>query len=128
MEVIKKVGIWMDHSSAHVMEFTDEIKTVHVDSKFTHHDKVATLARSENVMHHKEHDGQMAYYKHLGEVILNYQEVLLFGPTDAKKELHNHLATDHHFDGIKIEVLSADKMTEHQEHAFVRDHFSKAQH
>lgn len=116
----------MDHSNAHLMEFADEIKTIHVDSKFTHQDRSDTLAKSEHVMHNKEHHGQMEFYKHLGEVILNYEEVLLFGPTDAKRELHNHLATDHHFAGIKIDVKDSDKMTEGQERAFVKDHFNHA--
>ncbi len=31
-----------------------------------------------------------------------------------------------HFDKIKIETMQADKMTENQEHAFVRDYFSKS--
>jgi len=33
-----------------------------------------------------------------------YQEVVLFGPTDAKNELSNMVKTDHLFDEIKIEV------------------------
>jgi len=34
------------------------------------------------------------------------------------------LKTDHHFDKIKIEVKSTDKMTEMEQHAFVKDHFA----
>ena len=75
--------------------------------------------------HNKEQHQQSAYYKKLGEAIKRYDEVVLFGPTNAKVELRNHLKKDHHFDKIKIEVESADKMTEHQEHAFVRNHYSK---
>jgi hypothetical protein len=49
--------------------------------------------------------------------------VVLFGPTDAKKELLNLVKTDHLFEGIKIEVKNSDKMTEDQMHTFVRDYF-----
>ncbi|MBK8348850.1 MAG: hypothetical protein IPL08_15010 [Saprospiraceae bacterium] len=49
--------------------------------------------------------------------------VLLFGPTDAKAELLHLIQADHHFDKIKFEVKSTDKMTENQENAFVKDYF-----
>jgi hypothetical protein len=48
----------------------------------------------------------------------------LFGPTNAKTELINKLKEDHHFDEVKIEVKSADKMTENQQQAFVLEHFN----
>ncbi len=121
-----KLGIWMDHSTAHLMEFTAEpIETKIIDSKFTHQEKEQSLGKSEHVMHNKEQHLQHDFYKHLGEKIRGYTEVLLFGPTDAKVELFNVLRADHNFEKIKIEVEQADKMTENQQHAFVRNHFSK---
>jgi hypothetical protein len=126
MATTKKLGIWMDHSSAHLMEFTtDPIETKTIESKFTHQVKELSLDKGENRMHNKEQHQQAEYYKKLGGIIRNYKEVLLFGPTDAKTELHNTLSADHHFEKVKIEVKQADKMTENQQHAFVRDHFSK---
>lgn len=116
----------MDHSSAHLLEFTSEATAAEVlESEFTHQDKQETLAKSEHVMHNKEQHQQAAFYKDLGKTILKYDEVLLFGPTDAKTELFNVLKADHQFDHIKLEVQSADKMTENQEYAFVKDYFSK---
>ncbi len=115
----------MDHSNAHLMEFTtDPIETKTLESKFTHEEKEQSLGKSENLMHNKEQHEQATYYKELGEIIRNYKEVLLFGPTNAKMELFNTLKTDQLFADIKIEVESADKMTENQQHAFVREHFS----
>jgi len=127
MTVSKRLGIWMDHSNAHLMEFTsDPIKTTNIDSKFTHEEKVLAQDKSEGLMHHKEQQEQSAYYKRLGETISHYDEVLLFGPTDAKVELFNILKADHLFNHIKINVKQADKMTEHQQHAFVKENFSKS--
>ena len=76
-------------------------------------------------MHNKEQHEQLAYYKAIAAVIKNYEEVLLFGPTDAKTELFNLLKADHHFDKINIETKHADKMTENQQHAFVKEYFFK---
>lgn len=125
MTTVKKLGVWTDHSSAHLIEFTtDTIETKIIESKFTHQEKENSLGKSENLMHNKEQHQQSEYYKKLGETIRNYEEVLLFGPTDAKVELFNVLKADHRFAKIKIEIKQTDKMTENQQHAFVREHFS----
>jgi hypothetical protein len=125
MTTTKSAGIWMDHSNAHVMEFTtDPIKTTNIESAFTAQAKEESLEKSEHLMHNKEQHQQSAYYKKLSDVIKTFNRVLLFGPTNAKAELFNILRTDGQFKNIKIEVLQADHMTAPQEHAFVRNHFS----
>ncbi|MBC8046048.1 MAG: hypothetical protein H7Y00_04585 [Fimbriimonadaceae bacterium] len=127
MTKAKNLGIWMDHSSAHIMEFTmDPIESKTIESKFTHEVKEHSLGKGENLMHNKEQHQQSEYYKKLGEVIKNYDEVILFGPTSAKAELFNILKEDHLFAKIKIEIKQTDRMTENQQHAFVRDYFSKS--
>jgi hypothetical protein len=127
MTTARYLGIWMDHSSAHLMEFSiDSIETKTVESKFTHEAKENSLNKSEQLMHNKEQHQQAEYYRKLGEIIRNYEAVILFGPTDAKVELFNILKDDHHFAKTKIEVKQTDKMTENQQHAFVREYFLKS--
>ncbi len=55
----------------------------------------------------------------------SFAEVVLFGPTNAKSELYNSLRQNHQFDNAKMEVINSDKMTDHQQHEFVRDYFKK---
>jgi len=120
----KKLGIWMDHSIAHLIEFTNgSIEPKTIMSKFTHDVKIHSLHQSEHVMHNKEQQQQAEYYGKIGEVINNYGEVILFGPTDAKTELFNILESNRNFEKIKIVVKQTDKMTENQQHAFVNDYF-----
>ncbi len=76
-------------------------------------------------MHNKEQQQQEAYYKEIANEILKYDHVLLFGPTNAKSELHNYLNKDLHFERVKVDVESADNMTANEKAAFVKDHFSK---
>lgn len=124
----KNLGICMDHSSAHMMEITtDPMETKTLVSPFDNEEKKDSLAKSEYTMHNKEQQVQGAFYSKIGDVIKNYDAVLLFGPTTAKQELNNILKQDHHFEKIKIVVMDTDKMTEHQQHAYVRDFFSKHQ-
>ena len=125
MTTTKKLGIWMDHASAHVMEVADPIVTNIVLSESTHEEKEKTLQKGESMMQNKNQQQLGAYYKSLSETIKNYDEVLLFGPTDAKTELLNILKADLSFSKIKIETRQTDKMTENQEQAFVKEYFSK---
>lgn len=125
MKSEKRLGIWMDHANAHLMEYTDTIVTKIVTSNSTHEEKEKTLQKGESMMHNKEQQQESEYYKTIGESIKDYDNVLLFGPTNAKSELLNILEADLSFSKIKIETRPADKMTENQEHAFVRDYFSK---
>lgn len=119
----------MDHSTAYLMEFTGDkntpVKTL----------QPATISQQlhpntgigEKGMHHKEQLHQTAYYKSLIAVIRNFDDVVLFGPTDAKLELLNVLRADNHYNKINIQVRQADKMTGNQQLAFVRDYFSLPQ-
>jgi len=126
MKTKKNLGIWLDHASAHLMEFTpDPVVANTVESADILLDKKQANGRSEHLMHNKEQHQLSEYYKRIGEKIVDYEEVVLFGPTDAKAELYNVLKADHRFANIKIDVEQADKMTENQQHAFVRNHFSK---
>ncbi|HWY10114.1 MAG TPA: hypothetical protein VN026_02255 [Bacteroidia bacterium] len=124
MTTKKQIGIWMDHSAAHLMELTNDVITTNIiESEFTHKVKEDSLNKSENLMHNKEQHLQHSYYKKIGEAIKDHQQVVLFGPTDAKTELFNLLKEDHHFENIEIDVEDTDKMTENQQHAFVKAHF-----
>jgi hypothetical protein len=128
MAMANSLGIFMDHSSAQIIEFTtDPMESITVDSTFSRQDKVESLGKSENLMHNKEQQQQTAYFKQLADVIKNYDAVVLFGPTDAKAQLYNILKADNRFEKIKIEVKQSDKMTSKQQNAFVRDYFSKQQ-
>lgn len=127
MKTTKKLGIWMDHSIAHLMEFTSkhfEIETI--ESKFTNREKNKSLAKSESLMDNKQKQQLSDYYKKIGEAIKNYKRVILFGPTDAKIELFDLLSEDERFLKIKIEIKNTDKMTENQQYEFVRAYFSRA--
>jgi hypothetical protein len=77
----------------------------------------------EKLIHKKEQHQQLNFYKKLSDTIRNYQDVLLFGPTDAKKELWNILKSDQFFDKTQVDIKNTDKMTETQMHIFVKDFF-----
>lgn len=124
MKAIKRIGVWMDNSIAHVVGFIlepFEISTVEAEQTIQDN----SIVLGEKRIHNKEQNQHHNYFKRLKEIIAQYDEVILFGPTNAKMELFNILKGDNHFDGIKIEVKQTDKMTPNQKLAFVGEYFSE---
>lgn len=64
-----------------------------------------------------------SFYKELSYVINDYNEVLLFGPSNAKTELFNLLKNNHRFDDTKISVQPTENMTDNQQDTFVKNFF-----
>ena len=126
MKRAKQLGIWMDHLTANIMKLSDDkVITTTLDSTPAFPEQVPNLRLNESLMHNKEQDNQSDFYEKLSHIINDYDEVLLFGPTDAKTELHNLLKDNRRFEKIKMTVQNADKMTDNQQQAFVRDFYSK---
>ncbi len=119
----KKAGIWMDHSNAIIMELvSDSIfeQNLMADTKV---EEETSLNKSEKMRQNKEQHQLTSYYKKLTEIMRNFDEILLFGPTSAKDELLNILNENHLFDAIKIEIKKTDKMTEIEMHKLVKEYF-----
>lgn len=125
MKTQKNLGIWMDHSAANLIDLYDAKNNHSIASKFTHSTNKEALNKGESHMHNKEQQMDETYYKEIAAEILKYDNVLLFGPTNAKSELHNYLKKDLHFKDIKIDIESADKMTDNEKDAYVKNHFKK---
>ena len=126
MKTRKQLGIWMDHSVAHLMEFensTIESETIEADS-FNRDDEGINW-KDEILIRNKEQNNLSGYFDKLIYIIKDFDEVLLFGPTEAKSELFNQIDDMHHLDLIKITLKTTDKMTENQRQAFVREFFAE---
>lgn len=119
------LGIWMDHSNADLIELSNEKvikKTLKIAPAFL--GPLENLRLNESLITNKEQNHLTDFYQRISDVIKNFDEVLLYGPTQAKTELFNKLKKDIHFDRIKIDVHPADKMTDNQQEAFVKKYFN----
>lgn len=127
MKTSKQAGIWMDYSKAIVIEVNRDVTTRQViESDFTYEEKQHSFARNEGLMHKKEQRLEGEYFKAITKAIQNYREVVLFGPGDAKSELFNRITSDPHFKSVRISVEPADKLTDNQLVAYVKDYFHVA--
>lgn len=124
MRSLKQLGIWMDHSIAHFIELSNDKmvkKTLKIAPAFL--GPIENLRLNESLINNKVNDHLSDFYQKISDVIKNFDEVLLYGPTLAKTELFNQLKENIQFDRIKIDVQPADKMTDNQQEAFVKKYF-----
>jgi len=124
MKSLKQLGIWMDHSIANLIEISNNKmvkRTLKISPVFL--GPLDNLRLNESLVNHKEQNHLSEFYRKLSAVIKNFDEVLLYGPTQAKTELFNQLKEDIQFDRIKIDIQPADKMTDKQQEAFVKKYF-----
>lgn len=124
MKNTKQIGVWMDHNRAQIMPLTGiTISTSQIESNFEHDKKTSSHNGSENLMNNKEQKDQAAYYHKISKALEGYDEILLFGPTEAKNELGNIMKKDHRFSESKIEIKTSDKLSENEMSHFTKKHF-----
>ncbi len=126
MKVKKRLGIWMDHTTAFWMEYVvDSFEVNTINAEHVSMINQQPLLQSESALHNKEKQSLQSYYKSLMEIVRRYDEVFIYGPSSAKTELYNLIREDHRFDAIKIETKSASKMSFKEQHAFIKEYFAK---
>ena len=123
----KQAGVWMDHRGA-VLIFTSDNgeRRVQMESGVDKHERVAGQS-AEDAPEDDHRDRQFADHldKYYDEVIRHLgaaEAVFLFGPGEAKGEFQKRMAMKG-FGARIVAVESADKMTEPQIAARVRDYF-----
>jgi len=120
MKTVKKFGIWMDHSIAYLMEFTNnpfEIQSI--ESNFSANEKKLKTSKISTLLIYQERQVLFDYYNKIGEAIKNYDQIVLFGPSCAKMEFFDVFSEDERFVKIKIEIKETDKMSMRQQHDFI---------
>jgi hypothetical protein len=132
----RKIGLWLDHGQAIIVTLTG--KTARLEklaSGVERHSRLAGGARGATVYaaqdvasegtHQRRFENQLAaYYQRLIGRLQAADELLLFGPGEAKMELTKALANKKSFRGKIVAVEPADKMTDRQIVAEVRLRFS----
>ena len=124
----KQAGLWIDHRKAVIVTVTEEgeeIKTI--TSNMEKHVRFTGGTGSEDGSSEDVRDRQFGnhlnnFYDQVIGAIRDSDSVMIFGPGEAKGELKKRIEHD----GLKAQILAvetADKMTDHQVLAKVRERF-----
>ncbi len=124
MKFRKRLGIWMDHTHAHLKEYHYEVLNPNNHDIQNPMDRTKDhLVKGESFLHNAAQPLQSEYYKSLAKEILAFNEVLLFGPSEAKDELFNLIKDDLLYADIKINVKNSGPLSEKQEREVIKLHF-----
>jgi hypothetical protein len=122
-----EVGLWIDHRQAVIVVVTDageETKRIisNVEKQVRFSSGASEDGSAEDVQDRQFGNHLNSYYAEVITVIRNAEAIQIFGPGEAKGELEKRLEQA----GLKghiVAVETADKMTDHQIAAKVREYF-----
>jgi len=126
----KQAGLWIDHKEAFIVFVGDNGgETRRIESGMDKHVRFSGGNRPEDGSADDQRDRQFSvhlnrYYDEVISHIGDADSILLFGPGEAKVELKKRLESE----GLGKRILaieSADKMTDHQIAAKVKERFQK---
>ena len=130
-----KMGLWIDHRQAVIVTLVDQVekvtritsdieKTVQYGTSHGSHDDTTEIRRDRQ---DKRFDEQLnRYYDEIASYLREATSILILGPGEAKVELQESLESHGLRDHV-VAVNAADKMTDAQIAAEVRQHFRESQ-
>lgn len=133
-------GIWIDHRQAVIVSITDDGETIkRMDSEIERKVRLSGGSRSAKTPYGPQQvsvDGKQQerinrqlrqYYQRIIQRIQDATKILILGPGEAKTELKKEMEKSGELAAKKITVEPADKMTERQVAAKVRQFFTGSQ-
>jgi len=120
-------GVCLDSHNAIIIANTSETE----NGDYSIQDKVQASeyhgGKGEHFMHNAEQSNHLKYFKSVANLLLNFDEILVFGPGKSQEEFINFLHEDAQFKSKKITIDSAGQLTDPQMIAKVRDFFKSHQ-
>ncbi|WP_394660315.1 hypothetical protein [uncultured Chryseobacterium sp.] len=120
----KLAGIWMDKEKAIVVKNHDAQNAF----KFFLCSPVKTEIQhgnsSENAGNNAEQTNRVKYFKEIEHLLINSQEVLIIGPGTVQEEFKHYLEETPQFKNLKIQLDTAQQMSDEQVLEKVKEHFN----
>ena len=125
----KTVGLWIDHQKAVIVSVTGAEEEINLIQSDIEEQRIEEQGRqngrsipSDDIRLRVLTEHLNNYYETVISCIRDAESILLFGPGEAKGELKKRLEKDNLGDRI-VGVETADKMTDNQIAAKVKEHF-----
>ncbi len=131
----RSVGLWIDHKNAVIVSVDEHGENVRkLESGAKHHEyRGAPRPKTAYSAQYNQGDDQLdkqyllqlnKYYEKVIGLVRNAAHILIFGPGEAKVELRNRMGRLKGA-GWSLQVETADRMTERQIVARVRQYFQE---
>jgi hypothetical protein len=123
-----KAGIWIDHKKAVIATITDGAETMRqVTSNLESHSRFSARAEEDGAENQRDRRFTRhldRYYDEVVGYVRDAESILIVGPGEAKGELRERLTRQ----GLQARIVgveAADKMTDRQIAALVRERFAE---
>ena len=121
-----KVGIWLDHKSAVIVSTSaGHVTSKTLESEVGAHPRYSGQEGGGGEKKYEQRHGEQLdrYYDDIISQLGLPEAVLIFGPGEAKLELKERLSRSKALSGCTVDLETADKLTDPQIVAKVKDHF-----
>jgi hypothetical protein len=116
-------GVWIDHTQAHIINLIETAD----GNEFRINGKVGAPENhgggGEHTINNASRGDLHKYLKAVADKLSGIHEVFIFGPGTAQEQLLHTLENDHRFAHAKVSIDKADRLTDGQMVAQVRDYF-----
>ena len=122
----RKVGIWIDHKTAVIVSaIAGAVTTETMKSDVGAHPRYSGQEGAGGEKKYEQRHGEQLdrYYDDIISQLGLPEAVLIFGPGEAKLELKERLSRSKALSGCTVDLETADKLTDPQIVAKVKDHF-----
>ena len=121
-----KVGIWIDHRRAVIVSVSaGGVTTKTLESEVGGHPRYSSQRAGRGEKKYEERHGERLdqYYDEVVSQLGQPNALLIFGPGEAKLELKERLSRSKTLSACTIDIETADKLTDPQIVARVKEHF-----
>jgi hypothetical protein len=120
-----KVGIWIDHKRAIIVSVSaGRVTTKTLESEVAAHSRYSRQDdRGEKKYEERHNQDLEQYYDDVIGQLGQPEALLIFGPGEAKLELRERLSRSKTWSDRTVDIETADKLTEPQIVARVKEHF-----
>ena len=122
----RNVGIWIDHKTAVIVSASaGHVTTKTLESDVGAHPRYSGQEGAGGEKKYEQRHGEQLdrYYDDIISQLGLPEAVLIFGPGEAKLELKERLSRSKALSGCTVDLETADKLTDPQIVAKVKDHF-----
>lgn len=116
-------GVWLDNQQATIISRASASSIEDYSIREKVQASKAPAGGSEHSMSNAKRTEQLKYFKTLSNLLLPFDEILLFGPGQSQEQFQHHLEDDIAFKNKRITNHPSDQLTDPQRIAKVREFF-----
>ena len=100
------VGVWLDNRHATIITSSPDLSVGEYSVQEKVQASVPQGGGSEHTMNNSKKTEQLKYFKTLSQLLISFDEILIFGPGQLQEQLQHHLREDAQFKNKRIKKIS----------------------